>query len=146
MRVSRKYLKSVAIILPIIILSACKGNVSVEPETPPNNNQSTPPTLTMVQEQVFNKSCALAGCHAGSVPQAGMNLSSGKAYSNLVNITSILNPKFKRVDPGSSSNSFIIKMLRNTGELTAQMPPSGKLNDSVIQLVEEWIDDGAKNN
>ena len=68
MNVKRIFYRGVLIILSVIIIVSCKGNVSTEPEVPPNNNQTTAPTFSMVQEQVFNKSCALVGCHAGSAP------------------------------------------------------------------------------
>ena len=132
-----------SILLLGVLAEGCSKTVSTEPE-PSTMNKAV--TFTMVQEQVFNKSCAFSGCHAGLQPQAGMNLSDGNAYSNLVNVISKRNPNYKRVDPGNSSNSYIIKMLRNTGENTWQMPPSGKLSEDIIGLVESWINDGAKNN
>ena len=143
---TKKRIGIVSTILLIAVLAGCKDNVYVEPEVGADMKTEIPTTLTMIQEQVFDVSCALAGCHAGSFPAAGMNLSAESSYSNLVNVTSKRNSNFKRVDPGNSANSFIIKMLRNTGENTLQMPPSGKLSDGTIQLVESWIDDGAKNN
>ena len=143
----KKLVAMIAAMLLIAVVAGCKDTVNVEPEISSDmNNNNTPATLTMIQEQVFDVSCAFTGCHAGSFPAAGMNLSAGSSYSNLVNVTSKRNSNFKRVDPGNSSNSFIIKMLRNSGENTLQMPPAGKLSESTIQLVESWINNGAKNN
>ena len=112
-------------------------------EEPDTNNLSS---FANIQERVFDQSCALAGCHAGSAVQANLNLEAGQSYKNLVNVNSLLNPEFKRVEPGNSGESFLIKALRNTGESTSQMPPSGKLPDSIIDSIALWIDNGAFNN
>ncbi|WP_254508387.1 c-type cytochrome domain-containing protein [Anatilimnocola floriformis] len=42
------------------------------------------------------------------------------------------------VVPGEPENSFILKALRYE-EADYQMPPSGKLSDEDIAIVEEWI-------
>jgi len=127
------------------MLSLIGCSVTTEPEETNSLPNNTSVTFTSVQKEVFDKSCALAGCHSGVDAAAGMNLSAGSAYANLINIVSVRNAIFVRVQPGNSANSFIIKMLRNTGENTRIMPPSGTLNESSIQLVENWINNGAKN-
>ena len=43
-------------------------------------------TLSEVQSQVFDASCT--GCHSGSSPSQGLNLSEGAAYGNTVNVPS----------------------------------------------------------
>lgn len=43
--------------------------------------------------------------------------------------------------PGKSSESELIKRLR--GEEAEQMPPSGKLDDKIIEQFAKWIDEGA---
>ena len=45
--------------------------------------------FTYIQNELFNKSCALSGCHGGSQEP---NLSTGQSYKNLVNAPSF--PKF----------------------------------------------------
>jgi len=129
--------------LIIISLAGCK--VTVEPEesnTLPDNSVAT---FSTIQKEIFNVSCALSGCHSGTDAAAGMDLSSGLAFNSLVNVPSTSNSNFVRVQPGNSANSFIIKRLRNIGESSGIMPPSGKLSENAIQLVETWINNGAKN-
>lgn len=133
-----------AIFLFVIIAAACSDTGSTEPEK--NDSKDEPARLSAIQEQVFDKSCAFTGCHAGTTPTGGMDLSNGKSYSSLVDVESNLNPNFKRVEPGNSSNSYLIKMMRNNGEGTRQMPPSGMLDESLIIYVEKWIDEGAEDN
>jgi hypothetical protein len=140
---TKNILKELVILLFVLTIAACSDSINSEPE---ENNNEAPATFSKIQEQIFDKSCAFAGCHAGSSPPAGLNLTKGISYTNLVNVTSFLNSNYKRVEPGNSSNSFIIKMLRNTGEGSRQMPPSGKLNEDLLQLIENWINEGAENN
>ena len=131
------------ILLLIISFTGCK--VTVEPEVNNSLPDNSSATFSTIQKEVFNGSCALSGCHSGADAAAGMNLSSGLAFNNLVNVPSTSNTNFVRVQPGNSANSFIIKRLRNIGESSGIMPPSGKLSENAIQLVETWINNGAKN-
>lgn len=100
-------------------------------------------TFSGIQIKLFNTTCVLSGCHGENATQANLMLVEGVSYSNLVEQQSFLYPQFLRVKAGNSENSLLIKMLR--GE-TGIMPPTGKLDDSIIDSVAMWIDDGALNN
>lgn len=137
--------KFLIILLGFISISGCKENIITECKTA----DIPAPVLTSfndIQKNILNETCALAGCHAGPSPQAGLLLTSGNSYSNLVNVKSVLNPNFNRVEPGNSLNSFLIKMLKNTGEGTSLMPPTGRLSNAQIDSISAWIDRGAINN
>lgn len=102
-------------------------------------------SLSAIQKNVFNVSCALSGCHSGSNPQANLNLEDGKSYTNLVNVNSLLHPGEKRVIPNNSATSILIKSLR--GEISTKMPVgSSPLSDAIIDSIALWIDNGALNN
>lgn len=45
------------------------------------------------------------------------------------------------IDPGKSSQSELIKRLR--GDDAEVMPPTGKLDDKIIDVIATWIDEGA---
>ncbi|MGD9488355.1 MAG: hypothetical protein AB7W47_10060 [Calditrichaceae bacterium] len=94
-----------------------------------------------IQDKVFSPTCAVSGCHVSVMHESGMNLSAGAAYENLVDVVSRGNPQLKRVEPGNSQQSYLIRKL--TGNNTAVMPPAGKLNSSVIDSIAAWIDAGA---
>ncbi|MCB0748282.1 MAG: hypothetical protein H6613_04425 [Ignavibacteriales bacterium] len=128
----------------VLLLLSCEENIITECEEAQNTASLT--TFNSIQINVFDQSCAFSGCHAGSNPQANLLLTSGNSYSKLVNVTSILNPSFKLVQPGNSENSFLIKMLKHTGESTSQMPPAGKLSEGKIDSIAAWINRGAINN
>ena len=97
-----------------------------------------------IEQKVFAVSCATAGCHGGSNPMAGLDLSQGKAYASLVGVSSVNYPGQQRVKAGSSGESVMIGMLRGT--LLPSMPPSGAIDAAVIDSIAAWIDQGAQNN
>ncbi|MCK9426375.1 MAG: hypothetical protein M0Q21_10085 [Ignavibacteriaceae bacterium] len=143
MSIKKKIFGFSFVLFLLISLVGCK--VIVEPEASNSLPDNSAATFSTIQKEVFNVSCALSGCHSGTDAAAGMDLSADKAFNNLVNVSSTSNTNFVRVQPGNSANSFIIKRLRNTGESSGIMPPSGKLSENAIQLVENWINNGAKN-
>ncbi|MBK8943900.1 MAG: hypothetical protein IPM32_01395 [Ignavibacteriae bacterium] len=140
-----KTIKFLYILFLISFVISCEENITTECEDEKQNLTSIT-KFSDIQTNVFNVSCALSGCHVGSSLSAGLDLSNGKSYEELVNKSSALNPNYKLVEAGNSENSFLIKMLKHTGEGTSQMPPSGKLSNSVIDSISAWIDRGALNN
>lgn len=97
-----------------------------------------------IEQRVFAQTCATAGCHAGSNPQAGLDLTSGKAYASLVGANSLNHPGQQLVAPGSSEESVLIGVLRRN--LQPVMPPAGPLESAVIDSIAAWIDSGAPKN
>ena len=91
-------------------------------------------TLTQVQAAVFN-SCT--GCHSGSSPSAGMNLSAGQTFSNTVNVNATT-LSGKRVVPFSSATSALVIQVTTNGH---HSPSAANLT-----LLKSWIDAGALNN
>ncbi len=128
--------------LLLIIIWGCSENNPTEP-TP----TATAPLskLSDIQSKVFNVSCALSGCHGSTNAQAGLLLTEGNAFAELVNVQGENFPAFKRVVPDSSSNSLIIKILK--GEVSPRMPLNrDPLSAAVIDSIAKWIDNGALNN
>lgn len=136
-----KVLKHISILTFTIIFIACEDKIVTDPDPKPS---ITLTTFSEIQTKVFNVSCASSGCHGGANIQGGINLTSGVSYSQLVNVNSLENPSLKRVLPGSSAQSFLIRKLEGTG--TSIMPPSGKLSQATIDSIKAWIDRGALNN
>jgi hypothetical protein len=97
-----------------------------------------------LQKNIFTPSCALDGCHAGPNPQHDLNLSEGKAYTNLVNIQSQHFPTLKRVLPGSKDQSVLYQVV-GYNSIQLQMPPTGKISQYLIDSLGLWIDKGALN-
>ena len=110
---------------------------------PPAN---TPISFAADVQPIFSRSCAKSGCHAGAVLQQGLSLESGKSYALLFGIPSTEDPTLKRVEPGRSDLSYLVKKLEGSG-LGARMPADGPpfLPDAEVQLIKDWIDQGAPN-
>ncbi|MBI4209874.1 MAG: hypothetical protein HY538_09265 [Deltaproteobacteria bacterium] len=108
-------------------------------------------TLSSIQENIFTPNCASSSCHAGSSPQAGLNLSDGKSFENLVGVSSQQVPSLKRVESGDSGASYLVNKVEGTagsvGGNSSQMPKGGSpLSDEEIHAIKDWIDAGALNN
>jgi ankyrin repeat protein len=82
-------------------------------------------------QPLFRQNCL--GCHGPAVQQAGMRIDRK---------SSAMKPFSRRVAPGSSANSMLYHRISGT-EYGPQMPPTGALRPEQIELVKEWIDQGA---
>jgi hypothetical protein len=121
-----------------LALLACNGDKS---------SSTGAPTLSDVQAQVFTPSCAYATCHAAP-GASGLVLEDGASYDALVNVDSADNPGHTFVIPGNSADSYLMHKLNGGPDITGfQMPNTGvPLDADLIQLVADWIDDGAQDN
>ncbi len=119
-----------------------------------SEDQSTSPTQTTggaplakfsdIRAKVFSN-CTGAQCHSAAGNQGNLVLESNVAYSNLVDVQSVLFPNFKRIEPGNSANSLLIKILK--GEVSPRMPLNrSPLSGATIDSIAKWIDEGALNN
>jgi hypothetical protein len=138
-----RFLNSLSGICCIFILNSCADKIVSEcPDDKVSAGLQS--NLSSIQQYVFTPSCATAGCHGVVNLQAGLNLSSGYAYSNLVDVTSTENGALKRVTAGNSEQSWLIRKLKGDG--TSVMPPTGQLSGAVIDTIAAWINTGAADN
>jgi hypothetical protein len=104
------------------------------------------PTFPSIQSNIFNLNCALSGCHIGSNPAGGLNLSEGIAYGNLVGVSSQEVSALQRVNPGDPDNSYLVIKLEGTdSRLQGERMPRGRepLTQEQINVIRQWIADGA---
>ncbi len=82
------------------------------------------------------------------MPAAGLKLTSGQSYGNLVNVaTSQCNDGRKRVLPGQPSQSYVIDKLMGVDLcFGTKMPKMGGVTQAEIQTIADWICEGAPNN
>ena len=142
----KSVLLNLLLICASIFIASCADKIVSQDDLRSSRPQQSTQlsTLSEIQNQIFNPSCAIAGCHGSSSPQANLNLSEGKSYSNLVNVQSVLHPPAKRVQSGNSSNSILIQILRGTIE--PRMPYQGQpLSPALIDSIAAWVDKGALN-
>jgi hypothetical protein len=74
-------------------------------------------------------------------PPAGLNLVAGMSYAMLFQIPSTQNANFQRVDPFDPDLSYLIMKMEGSG--VTVMPPTGMLNQTVIDGIRLWIENGA---
>ena len=104
-------------------------------------------TLSDVQTQVFTPSCAVSGCHAGAAPSQGMDLSSGAAFSNTVGVTANEVGSLQRINPNDPDNSYLVQKIEGVQAAGSRMPlGQPALSNELIQLVRDWVTDGAQDN
>jgi len=145
MKMTNKILFPISLLLFSIIFWSCSSDSPTEPDSGTNSTPAPLSKLSDIQTKVFTQSCALSGCHGATNNQAGLLLTTGNSFSNLVNVQSVLFSQFKRVEPNNSANSLLIKILK--GEVSPRMPFNrNPLSASVIDSIAKWIDNGALNN
>ena len=99
-------------------------------------------------QPIFTASCVNAGCHPGN--GAPFPLASTVSYNNLVGVTATNGigtcAGDKRVQPSNADASVLIKRITGTCGLS-QMPLGlTPLSAAQIQLIRDWINQGASNN
>ena len=125
----------------LVIFLACDDQITSSCDADKIPDVPSITTFQSIQNSVFNPRCV--SCHGGAVTNGGLDLSQGNAYQNLVNANSIASA-LKRIVPGESQNSYLMRRLEGAGGETV-MPPSGKLDQAVIDSIAAWIDRGALN-
>jgi len=123
------------------------GTSATASSTVSNPMEPGPYTFTQIQNEVFNVSCAVSGCHAGAFPQAGMDLTAS-AYNDIVMVPSSEQPSLFRIDPGNADQSYLIRKLEGGPAITGVRMPFGGpyLSQETIDRIRAWVDSGAPNN
>jgi hypothetical protein len=116
-----------AFIFGLMLLSSCASHTLV-PE-PSSVNPDQPVSFSTQIQPIFTQSCAMTGCHAGSVAP---DLSAGKAYADIM------------------SMNLVDTLNDNKSVLYVEMAPGGSMSNFCTKdqsdLVLVWIQQGAKNN
>ncbi len=104
-----------------------------------------PTTLTQVQADVFDNSCAFSTCHGSGGGAQGLSLDDGGSYAAIVGVPSELAPDVNLVEPGDHEASFLWQKCANVGGIVGIAMPSGSSGLDADHLAElaSWIDNGA---
>jgi hypothetical protein len=131
--------------LAFCLLAACfaAGCEHADPLEP----DGLQPTLSSIQANIFDQSCALSNCHAGSNPRQGLDLSAGQAYAHLVGIPSAEQPNLDRIEPNQPEASYLFLKITGNPSIAGQRMPLGRapLTAEEISVVRAWIEAGAPN-
>jgi hypothetical protein len=106
-------------------------------------------TLTTLQTQILTPSCAVTGCHTGVMPKAGLLLTAGNSYKDLVNkLGTTCSPSKTLVVPSNVDASYLMNKLTGVGMCAGTIMPKagGALPPAQVDMVRSWICNGAMNN
>jgi hypothetical protein len=92
---------------------------------------------------MFSRHHARTGCHEGANPDGNLNLGAANSYAMLVGIASDQDPATQRVNPGNPNLSYLIQKLEGPGVTGQQMPPNATLAQADIDVIRQWITNGA---
>jgi len=144
--------RRVALLAIAGVLSGCAGGGGGggAPAAPACRSQvpNNPVKFASNIQPIFDRSCALPSCHTPPVINAGLDLSPGRAYRDIVNVNAQQKPALKRVKPGDPDNSYLFqKILGAPGIAGVQMPNgcpgtplAGQcLTGDEIDAIRTWI-------
>ena len=99
-------------------------------------------------QPILTASCTSSACHDASQPAQGLQLTSGAAYTALMAAAAEC-PADQRVSPGNPDQSYLMLKLQGSGDcFTGSRMPRGNapLSAAQLQLIRDWITNGAPNN
>ena len=134
-----------ALLLLVVGAAACGSDSPTAPTTPTPTPGGLQPTLSSIQSVVFDASCI--GHHGDHATEAGLDLTAGQSYSNLVNVPST-QVALDLVTPNDAENSYLIHKLDGRAGMVGDLMPVGAaaLSTAQIDVIKQWINAGAQNN
>ncbi len=124
------------------------GRMSAHPYAPSLGSKygavNFPSTFSGVSQVFFVKFCT--GCHAGSSPAKGLDLSPKAAFDALVRVPSSQRSGLYLVDPGAPAESYLLRKLAGGPNTVGRRMPRGRpaRPQEELDLIETWIQNGAK--
>jgi hypothetical protein len=105
-----------------------------------------PSTFDAIYNDVFATSC-IDGCHSATVGAGNLFLEGDRTYDSIVNGScddeDAQAAGMVRITPGQPIESFFYLKMVNPDGMGDIMPPSGMLDDEMLDNLEEWILRGA---
>jgi len=99
-------------------------------------------------QSLFDNNCVF--CHMTGAASGSLNLEPGASYENLVGVKSSQSD-LNRVEANEPEKSYLLHKLQGThleaGGSGSQMPLAGTpFNEDQLQIIRQWILEGALNN
>lgn len=137
-------------LLVVAVLVGCEDASLGTTDPPPEG----PPTLSGDVQPILTNNCAFNGCHGGNQlepPAKPMSLDPGETRANTVNVASAQLPSMDRIEPGDPDASYLVHKIQGTqaqvGGSGSRMPEAlPPLSQGQIDIIREWIADGARSN
>jgi len=127
---------------PPFVGAATSGEFAV---TPPPQQVSFASQI----QPILSATCTSAQCHDSVMSQENLDLTSTKAFGELVNVASRQCPTTQRVKPSAPTESYLVFKLQGNGPCFqgSKMPkPPQTISSAQLQLVRDWIANGALDN
>lgn len=120
------------LILCLLVIAGLAGPVAAQPDQA---------ALEARVAELFARSCARSGCHAGPVPQMEMTLTPEQFAASTIGVPSRERPELLRVHPGEPDSSYLMMKVRGDADIVGvQMPLTGdRLSEDEIATLEDWI-------
>ena len=108
------------------------------------------PSFSANVAPIFEKRCAVGGCHSIATHQAGLTLVPSRAYESLVGVQSSLRPSVQRVRALQPSQSWLVTMISADDAARQGIPrmplATQPLTANQIATIVRWIEQGALQN
>ena len=103
--------------------------------------------MTQVQP-IWTAKCIGTACHDNTMPQERLSLTASASRAELVGVASQQCPATQLVKPGAPDQSYLMFKLQGSGPCMtgSRMPKGGSITAAQIQLVRDWIVNGALDN
>jgi len=135
---------SCALLAAAAMTAASCGDPKPLPFEPGGGGPDPDATFSRVQGEVFSVSCAIAGCHVGPGPAAGLDLGPGSSYAATVRVPSSQRADLARIEPYEPDRSYLIKKVRGDADVSGSaMPLTGTLSVEQRSLLVDWVRRGA---
>ena len=126
-----------------VLIYACKHDI-INPGNDSGNNGGgagggSADSFVCFEAQIlpiFLSNCAKSGCHDVATAEEDLILDS---YDNIIRTVG------SDIKPGNANNSKLYKVLLESGDDRMPQPPNPPLLPEQIELIKEWINEGAKN-
>jgi hypothetical protein len=130
--------------LALLGLCGCGGG-DEQGSTSTSTSTVVEPKLSVIEREIFAKSCTFSSCHGEVSPRAGLDLT-GATFGRLVGQPSTQLPGRPLVRPGDPEGSYLFE------KLAAAQPRAGapmpylqpRLSAQRLQAVRSWIAQGAR--
>jgi hypothetical protein len=161
MLVSSRHREALLALALALVVAGCAGSGPESGGGGGGGACKKPPTPTVSFagniQPIFNRSCATStACHVGATAGAGLQLTQGMAYGDIVNVPSTQQPRLLLVKPGAPDTSYLLRKVEGGPNISGLLMPQGcpgtPLGGAVcptpdeISAISTWITECAQDN
>ena len=129
------------ILLILASLQSCYKDVGpIEAEGGTIDIPDTGVSYSQHVQPIYDQNCII--CHPAS---SNPDLTTANSYAETVNVNAS-GYSGKLVVPGDPESSILYKKIDGSGAYGSNMPLGGSLSQTQINIIKQWIEEGALNN